>query len=258
MTTMTEAILQATGLVAGYVEDILILNGISVKAWPGKIACVLGPNGTGKSTLLKAIFGFLPPIRGSIRFKGRELRGTAPRAMLSQGICYLPQHPSIFPFHSVEVNLRLGLWRSGLSNAQITERVARAFTQFPILAEKRRQPAGQLSGGQQRQLEMARSLLLDPDVYLIDEPTAGVEPKTSAEIYRRIRALAQDHGKAVLLVDQDIRRALEISDYVYVVRMGAILEEGARTDFGDDTQALVRRWIQAGGESQEQDLATGE
>ena len=247
--TTSPAVLEASGLVAGYVEDILILNGISVKAWPGRIACVLGPNGTGKSTLLKAIFGFLPPLHGSVRFKGQELLGTPPRAMLAQGICYLPQQPSIFPFHSVEVNLRLGLWCSGFSHVQIAERVARALAQFPVLAEKRRQPAGQLSGGQQRQLEMARSLLLDPDVYLIDEPTAGVDLKTSAEIYRRIQALAREHGKAVLLVDQDIRRALEIADYVYVVRTGMVVEEGARTDFGGDTQALVARWLHAGSEA---------
>ncbi|MDE2571123.1 MAG: ABC transporter ATP-binding protein [bacterium] len=245
---MAEAVLEAQGLVAGYVEDILILNGISVKAWAGKIACVLGPNGTGKSTLLKTIFGFLRPRKGSIRYRGREIGGAAPRTMLRHGICYLPQHPSIFPYHTVEVNLRLGLWRSGLSGVQINERVARAFTQFPVLEEKRRQPAGQLSGGQQRQLEMARSLLTDPDVYLIDEPTAGVDPRTSTEIYRRIAALARESGKAVLLVDQDIRRALEIADYVYVVRTGAILEEGPRGEFGGDTQALVARWLHAGGE----------
>jgi len=245
---MVEAILEAEGLVAGYVEDILILNGISVKAWSGQIACVLGPNGTGKSTLLKAIFGFLPPIKGSIRFKGRELRGAPPRTMLGLGISYLPQHPSIFPFHTVEVNLRLGLWRRGFSKTQINERIERACAQFPVLAEKRRQPAGQLSGGQQRQLEMARSLLVDPDVYLIDEPTAGVDPKTSAEIYRRIQSLARDQGKAILLVDQDIRRALEIADYVYVVRTGAILEEGTRADFGGETQALVARWLHASGD----------
>ncbi|TAM87518.1 ABC transporter ATP-binding protein [bacterium] len=245
---MSEAILEARDLVAGYVEDILILNGISVKAWPGTIACVLGPNGTGKSTLLKTIFGFLRPIRGSVTYRGREITGVAPRTMLGHGICYLPQSPSIFPFHSVAVNLRLGLWSSGLSRNQIAERVERAYVQFPLLGEKRRQPAGQLSGGQQRQLEMARSLLADPDVYLIDEPTAGVDPKTSAEIYRRIRALAREYGKAILLVDQDIRRALEIADYVYVVRTGTILEEGSRADFGGDTQALVARWLHAGSE----------
>ncbi|TAM57552.1 ABC transporter ATP-binding protein [bacterium] len=246
MTENNGAFLETDGLVAGYVEDILILNGVSVKAWPGRIACVLGPNGTGKSTLLKTIFGFLPALRGSVRLKGRELRGLPPRAMLRQGVCYLPQHPSIFPFHSVEVNLRLGLWRSGLSRAQIGERVARMEAQFPVLAEKRRQPAGQLSGGQQRQLEMARSLLLDPDVFLIDEPTAGVDPKTSTEIYQRILALAKERGKAILLVDQDIRHALEISDYVYVMQTGAIIEEGARSEFGGDTQALVARWLHAG------------
>ncbi|HVA38526.1 MAG TPA: ABC transporter ATP-binding protein [Candidatus Dormibacteraeota bacterium] len=243
------AILEAEALVAGYFEDIHILKGISVKAWPGHVACILGPNGTGKSTLLKAVFGFLRPVSGHVRYEGREITGMAPESMLANGIAYLPQHPSIFPFLSVEVNLKLGLWGRRLSRAQIAERIAEACSQFPVLEEKRRQPAGQLSGGQQRQLEMARSLLTDPKVYLIDEPTAGVDPKTSAEIYRRIRSLARERGKAVLLVDQDIRRALEIADYVYVVRTGALLDQGPRDRFGGDTAELVARWLHASGEA---------
>ncbi|MGH7709062.1 MAG: ABC transporter ATP-binding protein [Vulcanimicrobiaceae bacterium] len=244
---MSEALLEVRDLVAGYVAGISILKGVSLAARAGEIACVLGPNGTGKSTLLKAIFGFLRPTGGSVRFRDREMIGMLPKAMLKTGIAYLPQHPSIFPYLTVEVNLRLGLWSRKLNRVAIMERVEQAYERFPALAGKRRQPAGQLSGGQQRQLEMARSLLADPDLLLIDEPTAGVDPKTSVEIYRTIRALATERNKAVVLIDQDIRHALEIADYVYVVRTGVIIEEGSRRDFGDDTQELVARWLRASG-----------
>ena len=114
--------------------------------------------------------------------------------------------------------------------------------------EKRSQPAGQLSGGQQRQVEIARSLMADPSVYLIDEPTAGVDPQTSETIYDIVQGLARDLSKAVLLVDQDIRAALAITDYVYVVKNGTVFSEGERDDFGTDTDALVARWLYASGE----------
>jgi branched-chain amino acid transport system ATP-binding protein len=124
----------------------------------------------------------------------------------------------------------------------------RAYERFPVVREKRSQPAGELSGGQQRQVEIARSLMTDPSVYLIDEPTAGVDPQTSEIIYEIVRDLARDLGKAVLLVDQDIRAALAITDYVYVVKNGTVFSEGAREDFGSDTDALVARWLYASGE----------
>jgi branched-chain amino acid transport system ATP-binding protein len=123
--------------------------------------------------------------------------------------------------------------------------VNRACDQFPVLRERRGQPAGTLSGGQQRQLEIARSLMHDPVALLIDEPTAGVEPRVAALIYDLIKGLAAQ-GKAVLLVDQNIKRALEIADYVYVMRTGTVLSEGARAAFGGDTEALVARWLYAG------------
>jgi branched-chain amino acid transport system ATP-binding protein len=128
----------------------------------------------------------------------------------------------------------------------VDELVERAIEQFPILREKRRQPAGTLSGGQQRQLEIARSLMYDPTVFFIDEPTAGIEPRVAAQIYGLIKDLAAA-GKAVLLVDQNIKRALEIADYVYVMRTGTVLSEGSRESFGGDTDALIARWLYESG-----------
>ena len=236
-------------LVAGYTRDIDILRDISVKTWTGSISCVVGPNGTGKSTLLKVLFGFLRPSRGEVILAGRDVTGIAPYRMLNLGVAYLPQRPSLFPYLSVETNLRLGLWHARPKKAAVQEKLDLAYQRFPVLREKRRQPAGQLSGGQQRQVEIARSLMADPSVYLIDEPTAGIDPRTSEDIYARIEILAREMKKAVLLVDQDIKSALAITDYVYVVKNGAVFSHGPREAFGDDTDALVARWLYASGEA---------
>jgi branched-chain amino acid transport system ATP-binding protein len=246
----TEAppLLSCDHLVAGYTEDIHILRDISVKVWSGRISCVVGPNGTGKSTLLKALFGFLRPKSGAVRLGEDEITASAPHRMLSLGVAYLPQRPSLFPYLSVETNLKLGLWHAKPGKSVIAERLEDVYRRFPVIHEKRRQQAGQLSGGQQRQVEIARSLMADPSVYLIDEPTAGVDPMTSGTIYEIVEGLARDLGKAVLLVDQDIRAALAITDYVYVVKNGTVFSEGAREDFGTDTDALVARWLYASGE----------
>ncbi|MBN9075934.1 MAG: hypothetical protein BGN87_09480 [Rhizobiales bacterium 65-79] len=246
----TEAtpLLACENLVAGYTRDINILRDLSAKAWAGRISCVVGPNGTGKSTLLKALFGFLKPGSGRVTLGGEDITGQPPFKMLGAGLAYLPQRPSLFPYLTVESNLKLGLWHARPKKAVLAEKLERAYERFPVVREKRSQPAGELSGGQQRQVEIARSLMTDPSVYLIDEPTAGVDPQTSEIIYGIVRDLARDLGKAVLLVDQDIRAALAITDYVYVVKNGAVFSEGAREDFGNDTDALVARWLYASGE----------
>ena len=240
--------LVARGLVAGYLSGIDILRGVSVEAVRGEVRSVLGPNGTGKSTLLKALFGFLGLREGEIRLGGEPMRAAGPHDMGRQGVAYLPQRPSIFPHLSVEVNLRLGAWRQRGDRKRVQELVDRACEQFPVLAERRRQAAGTLSGGQQRQLEIARSLMQDPVLFLIDEPTAGIEPRVAAMIYDLIKGLATE-GKAILLVDQNIKRALEIADYVYVMRTGTVLTEGSREMFGGDTEALVARWLYASGDT---------
>ncbi len=245
-TATGSAWLVARGLVAGYLLGIDILRGVSVEATRGQIRCVLGPNGTGKSTLLKVLFGFLPVRHGEIRLGGQPVRSVGPHEMARHGVVYLPQRPSIFPYLTVEVNLRLGAWRYRGERGRLEALVGRAYEQFPVLRERSRQAAGTLSGGQQRQLEIARSLMHDPVLFLIDEPTAGVEPRVAAVIYDLIRRLAEQ-GKAVLLVDQNIKRALEIADYVYVMRTGTVLSEGTRDAFGGDTEALVARWLYASG-----------
>jgi len=234
-------VLTARNLVAGYVPGINILNGMSVDVLRGQIRCVLGPNGTGKSTLLKAIFGFLP-AQGEIRLGTTSLLGVAAHRMGALGVTYLPQRPSVFPFLTVEVNLRLGGWSFRRNRTLLRQRIERAYAQFPVLSERRDQQAGTMSGGQQRQLEIARALMTDPSVMLIDEPTASIEPRVAAQIYALITGLARD-GKAILLVDQNIKGALGIADYVYVMRTGALFDEGPRSAFEEDVETLVSRWL---------------
>ncbi len=246
--TDSPALLACENLVAGYTRDIDILRDVSARAWAGRISCVVGPNGTGKSTLLKALFGFLRPSAGRVLLGGADVTGSPPFRMLGAGLAYLPQRPSLFPHLTVESNLRLGLWHARPKKTVLAEKLERAYERFPVIREKRQQPAGQLSGGQQRQVEIARSLMADPSVYLIDEPTAGVDPQTSETIYEIVRDLARELDKAVLLVDQDIRAALAITDYVYVVKNGTVFSEGGREDFGADTDALVARWLYASGQ----------
>ena len=246
-TALGEPLLRAEHIAAGYTRDIDILRDVSIAVWPGRISCVVGPNGTGKSTLLKTLFGFLTPRVGSVQLAGHDITGTAPYAMLRRGVAYLPQRPSLFPHLSVEANLKLGLWHRRPPKAALRAALDSVFAQFPVAREKRRQAAGQLSGGQQRQIEIARSLMADPSLYLIDEPTAGIDPKTSETIYDLIDQLARGHGKAILLVDQDIKSALAISDYVYVVKTGTVGAQGPRDRFGGDTDALVARWLHVSG-----------
>jgi branched-chain amino acid transport system ATP-binding protein len=240
--------LVARGVVAGYLPGIDILRGVSVEAARGQVRCVLGPNGTGKSTLLKVLFGFLGLRQGEIRLDGEPVRAGGPHDMGRHGVVYLPQRPSIFPHLSVEVNLRLGAWRHRGDRRRVDRLVGQAYARFPVLAERRSQAAGTLSGGQQRQLEIARSLMHDPVLFLIDEPTAGVEPRVATLIYELIKGLAAE-DKAVLLVDQNIKRALEIADHVYVMRTGTVLSQGSRADFGGDTEALVARWLYDSGDT---------
>jgi branched-chain amino acid transport system ATP-binding protein len=241
--------LTARDLVAGYLPGINILRGVSVDAVRGEVRCVLGPNGTGKSTLLKALFGFLELRGGTIDFDSRPEDQVPPHKMAAHGIVYLPQRPSIFPYLTVEVNLRLGAWRYRRNRKHVEELIQEACERFPVLKERRRQVAGTMSGGQQRQLEFARSLMHEPALMLIDEPTAGIEPRVAAQIYELIKDLSRQ-GKAVMLVDQNIKRALEIADYVYVMRTGTVLSQGSREEFGGDTEALVARWLYSSGNTQ--------
>lgn len=236
-------VLRAENIHAGYSKDIEILRGLSVSAQRAKITCIVGPNGTGKSTLLKTIFGFLAPSQGRILLDNEDIGGLPPHLMLKKGVVYLPQRPSLFPFLDVETNLKLGLWNHNLSRSTVNGKLDQVYQRFPVVKEKRKQSVRLLSGGQQRQVEFARSLLSDPLIYLIDEPTAGIDPKTSAGIYRLIKRMSVEFHKTILLVDQKIKDALELCNYVYVLRSGQVVEEGGSEEYTEDVSTLVHRWL---------------
>lgn len=229
---------------AAYHGDISVLNGLSLKVREGVITGIIGPNGAGKSTALKTLYGFLKVSKGEIRHKGKRINGAAPSAMVGRGVSFVPQNRSLFNELSVEDNLRLGGWLIRSDKARMAEALERSYEMFPILKDKRHDPAGAMSGGQQRFLELARALVIDPEIVLLDEPTAMLAPKVSRELYDFISALPEK-GVTVVLVDQNVRQCAAVSDYLYVLDLGANRAEGASADFGDDEglKAMIQEWL---------------
>jgi branched-chain amino acid transport system ATP-binding protein len=224
-------------LYVGYYKDLNILQGVSLTAREAQITAVLGPNGVGKSTLLKSIFGFVKPHEGEIFLDGQDIIGTPAHQLVDLGISYIPQHQSVFPHMTVEENLELGAWSFRGDSGRIREKIAANYERFPILEERRRSPAGELSGGMQRMVELGRVMMTDPQVILVDEPTAGLALMLARDIYQLLVNL-KDEGVTILLVDQNIRQAIEIADYVYVLELGRNRHEGPREEFDDLKKAL--------------------
>ncbi len=214
---MGDHILQLDGVVGGY-GKMTILNGTTASIRRGKITTVIGPNGAGKSTMFKAIFGLLPLRSGRILFEGRDVTGHTPRQMLDAGVCYVPQGRNIFPELSVRHNLELG----GVAlqdQSGLPARIAAMLQRFPILAEKANSQASTLSGGQQKLLEVARGLLLDPKLILIDEPSIGLSPLMVQEVFGILKTL-RDQGVSILLIEQNAKQALQMSDNGLVLELG--------------------------------------
>ncbi|MFQ5610963.1 MAG: ABC transporter ATP-binding protein [Anaerolineae bacterium] len=222
----------------GYYKDLDILRGVSLRAEEAKITTVLGANGVGKSTLLKAIYGFLKPRAGQILLQGQDIAGTASHHLIELGVSYIPQHSSVFPFMSVEDNLRLGAWTFRGDRARIQRKLEENYERFPDLRERRNDNAGLLSGGMQRMVEVGRTLMTDPQLILVDEPTAGLAKMLSADVYRMLTDLRDREGLTIILVDQEIRQALKIADYVYVLELGRNRVDGPAAEFTDLKKAL--------------------
>lgn len=215
---MPETILELDNVVGGY-GRITILNGTSFKVRRGALTTVIGPNGAGKSTVFKAIFGLLTLRSGHIRFAGQEITGWTPRRLLEAGIVYVPQGRNIFPELSVRHNLELGAVAAGPEIRDMPARIEAALDRFPILRQKADAQASTLSGGQQKQLEIVRGLLLDPKLILIDEPSIGLSPLMVKETFSILTDL-RDRGVTILMVEQNARSALEISDDALVLELG--------------------------------------
>jgi branched-chain amino acid transport system ATP-binding protein len=239
------ALLELEGVTAGYAADIDVLRGVSLAAEAGRITGLIGLNGAGKSTLMKTICGFLRPSAGEVRYDGASIAGMAPHRLIDRGICYIPQESSLFPYMSVEENLRLPLERLARGKGARADTQARMdgmLRHFPLLAQKLRAQAGDLSGGQQKMLEFGKAYLLRPRLCLVDEPSIGLAPKAAAEVYGWID-LFTEQGMTILLVDHNVRRVVKLAHYVYVLSLGQITAQGRPEDFAGDLHEQVKSWL---------------
>ena len=217
------ALLEARGLVAGYVPEVNILTGIDLKLERGEIVTVVGPNGAGKSTLLKVMFGLLRPRQGSVRLKGERIDALQPHQVARRGMGYVPQLENVFPSLTVEENLDIPARRLG--RAEQRRRVDSLYELFPQLRPARRRPAGLLSGGQRQMVAMARALVPEPELLLLDEPSAGLAPEYVELVFQKILEIRKS-GVTILIVEQNARRALALSDRGYVLELGHNRFEG--------------------------------
>ncbi|PKQ12391.1 MAG: ABC transporter ATP-binding protein [Alphaproteobacteria bacterium HGW-Alphaproteobacteria-1] len=236
---MTEAVLELRDLSVGYYRDLNILSDLHITARRGQITTILGANGVGKSTALKAAFGFLRPFQGEVLLEGKNIIDIPTHRRINEGLAYIPQQPGVFKDMTVEENLELGGWTFRRDRAQIRRKIEANYERFPALRDKRKQATGELSGGQQRMVEIGRTLMAEPKMLLVDEPTAGLSKLLAQEVYDMLTDL-RDEGLTILLVDQEIRHALKIADYVYVLELGRNKYEGPSGDFTDLEKAF---WV---------------
>ena len=217
---MTNAkMIEFDNVVAGYSSSLTILNETTLDARNREITLLIGPNGAGKSTVLKTLFGILTPRAGEIRFEGKRINGKSPRELLADGIAFVPQGRNLFGSLSVRHNLELG--GITLPRGELPRRIEEVLARFPRIRERIDNQASTMSGGEQKQLEIGRALLLRPRVLLIDEPSIGLSPKLVQEVMTLLRALA-DAGTTVLMVEQNVRTALKYSDRALVLEMGRL------------------------------------
>ena len=218
------SILAIEGVEAGYFPDVPILNGVGVSIRPREIVTIVGPNGAGKSTLVKVVIGLLPPWAGSVRLRGEDVTGKKPHAIVARGVGYVAQRDNVFATMSVEENLELGALV--LRSADPEARLGEMLDLFPRLGERRRQPAGTLSGGERQMLALARALMAGPELLLLDEPSAGLSPIAVDLIFEKIAEINAS-GIAILMVEQNARRALAMSHRGYVLDGGQNRFEGS-------------------------------
>ena len=227
-------------MTGGYGKGPDILHGCTISVEQGEIAVIVGPNGAGKSTAMKALFGMLDLREGSVRLNGRDITALNPQDRVKAGMGFVPQVNNIFPSMTVEENLEMGAF---IRNDDFRETLEQVYELFPAVAEKRRQPAGELSGGQRQQVAVSRAMMTRPSLLMLDEPTAGVSPIVMDELFDRIIAIARG-GLPVLMVEQNAQKAMNIADKAYVLVQGA----NAHTGTGPELMANdeVRRTFLGG------------
>ena len=230
----SDHLLELEGIEAGYGRAALVLRGLTVKVPPATVVCLVGPNGAGKSTVLKVASGMLTPRSGTIRVAGADVTRNNPQQMLAAGLSHVLQGHSVFKEMTVEENVRLGAF-SLKDRSEINDRIDFVKTLFPVVAERWSALAGALSGGQQKQVEFARSLMVSPQVVLLDEPSMGLDPKATGTVFEQVVRM-RDAGTAVLLVEQNARRALETADLGCVLDLGRVHITGPASELLEDPQ----------------------
>src|SRR4051794_14310867 len=231
---METPILQLANVESNY-GPVQALRGVSLSVTEGQIVTVLGANGAGKTTTLKTISGIIEPRKGQVKFRGQDIQGQSPDAIVRGGIVHVPEGREVFPLLSVEDNLRMGAYTRGDADG-VARDLEAVFGYFPILHERSKQEAGQLSGGQQQMLAIARALLARPSVILMDEPSLGLSPKLTRDIFDIVLRINRERGVTILLVEQNAHMALKIADYGFVLETGRIVMEdtGSRLSEKED------------------------
>ncbi|MEZ5175355.1 MAG: ABC transporter ATP-binding protein [Acidimicrobiia bacterium] len=214
---MTDPLLTATKVRAGYIPGVDVLRGVDLHVDPGELVGIIGPNGAGKSTLIKAVFGLVSVRDGEVRLNGEDITNRAAHDLVRAGVGYVPQRANVFPSLTVQENLEMGLFTDP---KRWDERIPTVERLFPLLAQRSHQKAGSLSGGERQMVAMGRALMTAPSLLLLDEPSAGLSPANQSLVFRRVREIA-DSGVSVLMVEQNARRCLEIADRGYVLDQGA-------------------------------------
>lgn len=225
--------LEIKNLVAGYLPDVNVLQGINIHVNQAELVCMIGPNGAGKSTVLRVISGILRPSSGEILFDGKNIGGLRPDLVLRQGIAHVPQGHSSFPEMTVQENLLMGAYVLN-NRAERERRMDKVYAMFPFLKERKNEKAGNFSGGQQKILEVGRALMLEPKMILLDEPSLGLAPITAKQVFETIKSLKNEMGMTVLMVEQNAKSGLAIADRAYVLELGVERLEGpAKTLLSD-------------------------
>ncbi|MCH1415292.1 MAG: ABC transporter ATP-binding protein [Candidatus Actinomarina sp.] len=231
---MNRAILECNGIAAGYVKGLNILQGVDLVVSEGEIVSIIGPNGAGKSTLLKAIMGLLNISAGRFFIEGVEKTNLPTHKIVNEGVGYVPQVENVFPSLTIEENLEMGSWSLGKKGKQSIEKL---FQDFPLLNERRKEKAGNLSGGQRQILALARALVTSPKLLLLDEPSAGLSPLAIDDVFKTIKEI-NEKGVPILLVEQNAKRALKFSDRGYVLDQGRNAYQGTGKDLLDDPRVV--------------------
>ena len=231
---MNRAILECNGIAAGYVKGLNILQGVDLVVSEGEIVSIIGPNGAGKSTLLKAIMGLLNISAGRFFIEGIEKTNLPTHKIVNEGVGYVPQVENVFPSLTIEENLEMGSWSLRKKGKQSIEKL---FQDFPLLNERRKEKAGNLSGGQRQILALARALVTSPKLLLLDEPSAGLSPLAIDDVFKTIKEI-NEKGVPILLVEQNAKRALKFSDRGYVLDQGRNAYQGTGKDLLDDPRVV--------------------